>query len=184
MVCLNDEIHAAREVTKTYTSNVATFDSPGHGPLGIVDEDSVIFFRRPLLRSTFETNGIEERVALIKTFSGDDGRLLKQLPELGYRGLVLEAFGRGNVPPDVYKAVTYLIKEKSMPVIITSRCFKGRVLGVYGYEGGGKSLADAGAIFAQELSSQKARIKLMVLMGITSDIREIDRLFRLPLKGE
>jgi len=182
-VCLNEEIHAAREVTKTYTSNVATFDSPGHGPLGIVDEDTVIFFRKPLLRATFNVERIENRVALVKTFTGDDGSILKSLPELGYKGVVLESFGRGNVPVEVYHVVKYLIEERGMPVIITSRCFKGRVLGVYGYIGGGKSLADIGAIFAQELSSMKARIKLMIVMGITDNREEIERLFRLPLKG-
>ncbi|MDD2334721.1 MAG: asparaginase [Mesotoga sp.] len=183
MVCLNDEIHAAREVTKTYTSNVATFDSPGHGPLGIVDEDSVIFFRKPLLRAVFNVDNIESKVALVKTFTGDDGSILRSLPELGFKGVVLETFGRGNVPVEVYHVVKYLIEEKSVPVIITSRCFKGRVLGVYGYVGGGKSLADLGAIFAQELSPIKARIKLMVIMGITNDMAEIERLFKLPLKG-
>jgi L-asparaginase len=83
----------------------------------------------------------------------------------------------------VYHVVKYLIEEKRVPVIITSRCFKGRVLGVYGYVGGGKSLADLGAVFAQELSPIKARIKLIVIMGITNDMAEIERLFKLPLKG-
>lgn len=183
MVCLNDEIHAARDVTKTYTSNVATFDSPGHGPLGIVDDDVVIFFRKPLLRAVFNVERIEDRVALVKTFTGDDGLILHSLPELGYRGVVLESFGRGNVPVEVFHVVKYLIEEKKIPVVITSRCFKGRVLGVYGYIGGGKSLAEIGAIFAQELSSTKARIKLMVIMGITDCRDDIERLFRLTLKG-
>lgn len=182
-VCLNEEIHAAREVTKTYTSNVATYDSPGHGPLGIVDEDSVIFFRKPLLRAVFDVDRIEKRVALVKTFTGDDGSILRSLPTLGYVGLVLESFGRGNVPVEVYTAVKYLVEEKNMPVVITSRCFKGRVLGVYGYLGGGKSLVELGAIFAQELSSIKARLKLIVIMGITKSRDEIEKLFRLPLKG-
>jgi L-asparaginase len=148
-----------------------------------VDEDTVIFFRKPLLRATFNVERIENRVALVKTFTGDDGSILKSLPELGYKGVVLESFGRGNVPVEVYHVVKYLIEERGMPVIITSRCFKGRVLGVYGYIGGGKSLADIGAIFAQELSSMKARIKLMIVMGITDNREEIERLFRLPLKG-
>ncbi|AKI98044.1 asparaginase [Kosmotoga pacifica] len=177
MVCLNDEIHAAREVTKTYTSNVATFDSPGYGPLGIVDEDKVIFYRKPLLRESFEVEKIEENIALFKTFTGDDGRILRTLPEMGFKGIVLEAFGRGNVPPKVADSIEELITKQHIPVIITSRCFKGRVLGVYGYKGGGLSLEMAGAIFAQGLSSQKARIKLMIVMGITNKLSQIKEFF-------
>jgi L-asparaginase len=184
LVCLNDEIHAAREVTKTYTSNVSTFDSPGYGPLGIVDEDKVIFFRKPLLRKTYECKKIEEKVALYKTFVGDNGKMLLEIPQMGYKGLVLEAFGRGNVPPGVAKAVNILINENDIPVVLTSRCFKGRVLGIYGYEGGGADLEKMGVILAQGLSSQKARIELMIILGITKDRSLIKTMFDHLKRGE
>ncbi len=183
MVCLNDEIHAAREVTKTYTSNVATFDSPGYGPLGIVDEDAVIFFRKPLLRMHIDVEGIEERVALVKTFTGDDGRILREVKRLGYKGVVLEGFGRGNVPPDVADVVGEVAKE--IPVVLTSRCFKGRVLDVYGYKGGGADLVKRGVILGQEVSAQKARIKLMIVLGKTGDREEIRKYFETTrMRGE
>ncbi len=181
MVCLNDEVHAAREVTKTYTSNVATFDSPGYGPLGIVDEDAVVFFRKPLLRMYIETKGIEERIALVKTFTGDDGEILREVVEMGYRGVVLEGFGRGNVPPAVADAVSDVIER--IPIVLTSRCFKGRVLDVYGYKGGGADLVKRGVILGQEVSSQKARIKLMVVLGKTRDREEIRRYFETSRAG-
>jgi L-asparaginase len=181
MVCLNDEIHAAREVTKTYTSNVATFDSPGYGPLGIVDEDAVIFFRKPLLRMYIDTKSIEERVALVKTFTGDDGEMLRKAVEIGYKGVVLEGFGRGNVPPKVADAVSDVIKK--VPVVLTSRCFKGRVLDVYGYKGGGADLVKRGVILGQEVSSQKARIKLMIVLGKTRDRDEIRKYFEVSRAG-
>ena len=181
MVCLNDEIHAAREVTKTYTSNVATFDSPGYGPLGIVDEDRVVFFRKSLTRTHIDVEDIEERVALVKTFTGDDGSILERVFEMGYKGIVLEGFGRGNVPPRVADVVERV--AKSVPVVITSRCFKGRVLDVYGYKGGGADLVKKGAILGQEVSSQKARIKLMVVLGKTNDLDEIRSYFEISRLG-
>ncbi len=183
-VCVNDEIHAAVDVTKTYTSNIATFESPGSGPLGIIDEESVIIHRRPVFRKTYSVDCIEQSVALLKTFVGDTGDLARFLPEKGYKGLVLEAFGSGNVPVPVHDAVKWLIEKHSMPVIITSRCFKGRVLGTYGYTGGGRSLKNIGAIFAQGLSSQKARVKLMVVMGMSKEVSHISREFRLPARVE
>ncbi|MBT1247954.1 MULTISPECIES: asparaginase [unclassified Thermosipho (in: thermotogales)] len=176
MVCLNDEIHAAREVTKTYTSNVATFDSPGYGPLGIVDEDNVIFFRKSLTREKILVDKIEERVALIKTFTGDDGKLLKYAKEIGYKGIVLEGFGRGNVPPSVADVVEEIVEE-GIPVVITSRCFKGRIYPVYAYHGGGADLRKKGAIMSEHPIGQKAKIKLMVVMGKTRKLDEIRRYF-------
>ena len=181
MVCLNDEVHAAREVTKTYTSNVATFESPGYGPLGIVDEDAVIFFRKPLLRMNIETDRIESKVALVKTFTGDDGNILRKIVDMGYKGIVLEGFGRGNVPPEVADAVSDVIDR--VVVVLTSRCFKGRVLDVYGYKGGGADLARRGVILGQEVSAQKARIKLMIVLGKTSDRDEIRGYFETSRAG-
>ncbi|SHE63111.1 L-asparaginase [Marinitoga hydrogenitolerans DSM 16785] len=177
LVCLNDEIHSAREVTKTYTSNVATFDSPGYGPLGIVDEDAIIFYRESLLRMHIDAKDVEDKVALIKTYTGDDGSILNVLPDLGFKGVVVEGFGRGNVPPKVADKIEWLVKEKSLPVIVVSRCFKGRVLGVYGYHGGGADLKNKGAILGNEVSGQKARIKLTVALGVTNNIEELRKYF-------
>jgi len=181
MVCLNDEIHAAREVTKTYTSNVATFDSPGYGPLGIVDEDTVIFFRKSLTREKILVERIEEKIALIKTFTGDQGDFLKLAVKLGYKGIVLEGFGRGNVPHLVADAVEEVVKL-GIPVVVTSRCFKGRVYPVYGYKGGGADLRKRGAIMSEHPIGQKAKIKLMVVMGKTSKIEEIRKYFEKDIK--
>ncbi|MGM0640634.1 MAG: asparaginase [Thermotogota bacterium] len=176
LVCLNDEIHAAREVTKTYTSNVATFDSPGYGPLGIVDNETVIFHRRSLLRMHINSDNVENRVALIKTYTGDQGEIIKELPKLGYKGLVIEAFGRGNVPEKVADALEEVVK-KGLPVVLVSRCYKGRVLGVYGYKGGGADLKNRGVILGQEISGPKARVKLMVVLGKTNKVNTIKSYF-------
>lgn len=176
LVCLNDEIHAAREVTKTYTSNVSTFDSLGYGPLGVVDNDIVIFYRRSLLRSHIQTNQIEENVALYKTYTGDAGSVLKALPEMGFKGVIVEGFGRGNVPPKVADALEFLCKN-NVPVVLVSRCFKGRVSGIYGYKGGGSDLKNRGVILGQEVSGPKARIKLMVVLGKTKEMNRIKNYF-------
>ncbi|MEN6590279.1 MAG: asparaginase [Fervidobacterium sp.] len=182
LVCLNDEIHAAREVTKTYTSNVATFDSPGYGPLGIVDENSVIYFRKSLTREKIVTDRIEERVAIVKTFSGDDGSILKAVYKMGYKGIVLEGFGRGNVPPQLAQVVEEIINS-DIPVVVTSRCFKGRVYPIYGYLGGGADLRKRGAILSEHPLAQKARLKLMVVLGLTNDLEEVRKYFEKHIGG-
>jgi L-asparaginase len=172
VICLNDEIHAAREVTKTYTSNVATFDSPGFGPLGIVDEDGVFFFRKSLRRTYIKTDTIESKTSLLKTFTGDNGEFIDYAREMGTKGIVLEGFGRGNVPPQLTGPIKRCIAE-NIPIVLVSRCYKGRVLDIYGYEGGGASLKQAGVILGHEQSGQKAKIKLMVLLGSGKTMEEI-----------
>ena len=76
---------------------------------------------------------------------------------------MLEAFGRGNGPAALRAGGAHGGRG-GRAVVITSRCPTGRVEPIYG-KGGGKDLADAGAIFAGDLKGPKARLLLMVLLG-------------------
>lgn len=176
LVVINDEIHAGREVRKTYTSNVATFESLGYGPVGIVDEDRVIIFRQSLLREHIQASRIEENVDLIEIAAGDKGKLIEFAVKNQSKGLVIAGLGRGNIPALAAEKVCDAI-GKNIPVVLTSRCLKGRVLGVYGGSGGGKRIHELGVIFGGDLSAPKARIKLMVALGKTNDLNEIKKIF-------
>ena len=176
LVVMNDEIHAAREVIKTYTSNIATLESPGYGPLGIIDLDHVIIFRESIIRETITAQKIESNVALYKMSAGNDGSSIDCGLENNIKGFVIEGLGRGNLPTLAAEKTLKAINQ-GIPVVLTSRCYKGRVLGVYGGAGGGKKLYDAGIIYGGDLSGQKARIKLMCALGKTNDIMEIKRMF-------
>ncbi len=174
MICFNDELHAARDVTKVHTSRVQTFQSYEHGMLGEIDGDRVIFYRHPTLRRTFRVPALEERVDLIMLVLGVNARYIDASIQSGAAGIVLEAFGRGNANSAIVDGVRRATKS-GIPVIVTSRCPAGRVLPIYG-GGGGKDLEDAGAIFAGDLSGVKARLLLMVLLadpGFRSRLREI-----------
>jgi L-asparaginase len=94
----------------------------------------------------------------------------------GAKGIVIEAFGRGNVNPEMKDGIIDAIK-KGIPVVITSRVPNGRVLGVYGYEGGAKQLEENGAIMGYDLNGDKARLKLMVLLGMNKNYDEIRKIF-------
>jgi L-asparaginase len=76
----------------------------------------------------------------------------------------------------MYEAIEEAIK-KGIPVVISTRVPNGRVLPIYGFKGGGKTLKEAGAIFADNLSPQKARILLMLALQTTSKAEEIQKLF-------
>lgn len=99
LVVMNEQIHAAREVTKTHAANVATFQSPWWGPLGVVDGDRVIFRRAQLGRQTFLPHSLCKKVDLIKLVTGSDAAYLDFAVSRGVDGIVVESFGRGNVPP-------------------------------------------------------------------------------------
>ncbi|MCF7918539.1 MAG: asparaginase [Candidatus Cloacimonetes bacterium] len=168
MVVMNDEINSAREVVKTDTGKTNSFVSLAYGPLGIIEPDKVIFYRDSIIQEKIPTDKIETNIDLIKCVSGMDDRYLQCSLYHGAKAIVLEAFGRGNVPPNLLPAITTAI-ERDVIVVIVSRTYTGRVLPEYGYEGGGKSLKKMGAILGGDLRGQKMRIKLMVLFGRYKD---------------
>ncbi|MDI6740834.1 MAG: asparaginase [Candidatus Edwardsbacteria bacterium] len=176
LVFLNDTINSAGEVTKTSTDSFETFRSLDLGPLGWVDQDRVLFYRQPLFRENYPVKKIEPRVDLFKMAVGMDDRMLRYSISSGARGLVIEGMGRGNVPPAVVPGIRAAV-NKEIPVILCSRCIGGRVLDAYAYEGGGRQLRRLGAILGGLLPGQKARIKLMILLGQGMSEPEIKRAF-------
>ena len=98
----------------------------------------------------------------------------------GARGLVIEALGRGNVPPAMLGDLAAAV-HGGLPVVLTSRCGAGSVRERYGYEGGGRGLRDLGLIFAGRLSGVKARIKLMLALGHTQDHEALRAIFDDPM---
>jgi L-asparaginase len=145
---------------------VETFQSYEHGALGDVDVDKVVVHRRPVLRRSFQIDRLEERVELFRLALGVDLRSLEGVIDRGIAGLVIEGFGRGNGPTRL-TALVRLAIEKDIIVLVTSRCPAGRVEPLYGGGGGGRDLADAGALFVGDLKGPKARLLLMVLLSNT-----------------
>jgi L-asparaginase len=176
IVAMNQQLIAAAEATKTHTESTDTFQSRDFGPLGIVDKDRLIVTRRPFVREHITTEKVEDRVDVIKMFAGADGRFINFAIDDGARGLVIEGLGRGNVPIAALPAIERAIAS-GIPVVITSRCPRGRVLDTYAYEGAGRQLRKMGAILGGLLPSHKARIKLMLMLGAEWDVRQIRESF-------
>ncbi|WP_096434843.1 asparaginase [Alteribacter populi] len=177
LVVLNDEIHTAKNVTKTHTSNIATFQSPQYGPIGIVSKRGVHFHHHPVTDQRFVVSGIYKRVLLLKAVAGMEAEVVDSLCELPIDGLVIEALGQGNLPPATIPSFERFI-EKGIPIVLVSRCFNGVVQDTYGYEGGGKELKNMGMIFTNGLNGQKARLKLMVALEKTSDRERLQEIFQ------
>ncbi|MGC8873696.1 MAG: asparaginase [Chloroflexia bacterium] len=163
VVVMEDEVHAAREVTKMHTSSPGAFRSPYWGPLGRVEGERVVLRWRPA-RHVLSCARLEERVLLIRLAVGMDDGLLRYALERGMRGVVIEALGGGRVPPWWMPTVREAIAD-GVAVVIASRCVAGRVGDRYGYAGACRELEAIGAIPSNGLSGVKARLKLMVALG-------------------
>ena len=176
LIVLNNEVLLASEATKTDTLALNTFKSLSKGPLGLIDCNELVLFKSTEERTIIDTDKVETKVALIKSGIGMNDDFIKFAADSGYKGIIIEAMGRGNVPPKMYEGVEYA-REKDIPVVIVSRCHSGRVFDSYGYLGSGRDLRNIGCIFGGELPGQKARIKLMLALGKTNNLDEIKDFF-------
>lgn len=174
LVVLNDEIHAARDVTKMHTQSTNTFQSPFWGPLGRVEADRIAITRR-VERQTISCAQLEPRVYLLKLAVAMDADLLRHAVALGARGVVIETFGGGRVPPWWLEAIEEAIAQ-GVAVAVTTRCPTGRLNDPYRYVGAYHDLIRVGCLVAQGLNGQKARLRLMAALGAARDIDEVRRL--------
>lgn len=176
LVAMNNEVLMASEVTKIDTLALNTFQAPSHGSLGIIDCNQLVLLKDASKKTFIDTDKYEPKVALIKTGldMGDD--LIKFAADAGYKGIVIEGMGRGNIPPEAFEGIKYA-REKGIQVVLVSRCLTGRVYDSYGYLGSGRDLKNIGCIFGGDLPGQKARIKLMLALGKTNDEQELKDIF-------
>jgi L-asparaginase len=166
MIVFGGDIHAAREARKVHTTSLRPFASPGYGPIGHVDDGKVIFGRRPERRPPLPVPDEPAQVDLIRLHAGSDARFLRAAVESGTRAIVLEGTGRGNANEQVVEGVREAVAA-GVAVVVCSRCVEGRVEPVYG-RGGGRDLAEAGAVFAGDLAGPKARVLLQLAGGDAS----------------
>lgn len=167
LVVLNDTIHAARFVQKASTFLPSTFASLSGGPLGCVIEREARIDMRVTRRAVIEggESGTDQPVALLTAVLGDDGRMLAGLPDLGYRGLVVEAMGVGHVPAVIVPALASLTEH--FPVVLSSRVASGSVfMRTYGFPGSETDLLARGLIPSGALGGLKSRLLLSLLLGV------------------
>ena len=165
LVCLNDEINAANEVHKSHTVALDTFKSLEFGPIGLVDEKTVIYYRLSGYQSIkVHPSVLNKRIEIIKVTAGTNSSLIDYYIKEQIDGLVIEGLGRGNVPALMVAGIKRAISS-GITVVITSRCPMGRVRDTYAYEGGGYHLKTLGVLSGGDLTSEKARLKLMLILS-------------------
>jgi L-asparaginase len=143
---------------------VAAFSAPHAAPAGCVDGGQVVFHGPPGRRdAAMRPPGLDARVALVSLVVGDDGTLL-DLARPEHDGVVIEAFGSGNMPPGAVPAVRRWLDD-GKPVVLASRCAQGEVTPVYAFEGGGARTVAMGAIPAGPRTPSQARMELVLALS-------------------
>jgi L-asparaginase len=179
LVVLSDEIHAARFVQKSHTSLPSAFTSASIGAVGLVLEGRAVFHglltrKHPL---AWDRQSADQPVALIAMTLGDDGRIIRVLPDLGYQGAVLASMGAGHVPACVMASVRDLVH--TMPLILETRVHSGLVFSnTYGFPGSEKDLLAACVQSAVFLNPLKARLLLMLILREVTGRAQIPDAFR------
>ena len=118
---------------------------------------------RPGPRQVLEPR-VEPEVDLIRVWAGCDDRFVRCSLALGVRGIILETFGGGRVPPALLPAIDEAV-SRGVAVAATTRCLTGGMWDMYGYPGAFRDLERRGVLFAQDLPGHKARLALAVGLG-------------------
>lgn len=177
LVVLNDEINAAREVTKTDAHRLDTFESRDYGLLGVVDSDRVIYFRdvvkRHTSRSEFDVSEVEAlpRVDVILTYQDAPGDVIKAVVDRGARGIVIAAAGAGATSGTQEEGIRYAV-DNGVFVVTTTRTGGGRIA-FRTRDSSGPRLQIQG----EDLAPVKARILLMLALTKTQDGTAIQKMF-------
>lgn len=175
LTVLNNEIQAARDVTKTNSYRLETFQAADFGFLGYADSDEeVVFYRRPdrahTVDSEFDVDGLDQlpRVDIAPAYAGADGLVIKALAQAGVDGLVAAGLGSGGSPPP-FMAALKEVSDAGLPVVIATQTGSGRVMQT-------RRFTEDGYIVADNLTPKKARILLMLALEKTKDKAEIQRM--------
>lgn len=163
-VVMDGEIHDPYYVTKVHTTRIGAFQSPNSGPIALLTKQGISLLHQPLLERKYFISNVDQEVILLKAYTGMCPNVLTSLLDLKINGLVLEAFGQGNIPSTIAIELEKFL-QRNIPILLVSRCPQGIVEANYNYIGGGKYLQKQGVLFSNGLNGPKARLKLSILLS-------------------
>ncbi len=185
-IVFNGEIHRPTRTKKVRSNAYDAFDSMDPSPIGVLARDIVLYEgrkRRHNLVPKFDTR-IDERVFLLKVFPGMPPSILSKIVEMGYRGIIVEGFGSGNIPTmenSIVGAIRQAVNQ-DCHIVISSQCAFGQAEpSVYEV---GRAAMEAGAISAYDMTSEAAVVKLSWILGHTHDEGTVRKMMITNLVGE
>jgi L-asparaginase len=175
LVVLNDEIQAAREVTKTSTFRMQTFRTPDFGVLGSADGEDIRYYRRTERANAPETEfdiaklDTLPRVDVADGYAGSDGSAIRACLAAGAKGIVVAGFAPAMASPGDIEAIKEAIAA-GIPVVMSTRAGSGVALD----SSRNRAL---GLISADNLNPQKARLLLALALTVSAEADVIRRIF-------
>ena len=171
MVLMDDKLFAARDVTKTNSTRVETFQAPERAPIAIVDADGLFYHQPSPARSIapFDIEGVKElpRVDIVYSYGGADSVVIDAVVAAGAKGIVMAGVGRGGLAPAQSDALRRA-RQRGVVVVISTRTGSGRV----------PVERNDGMVGSGDLNPQKARVLLILALSRSSDVREVTRAFQ------
>ncbi len=166
LVAFNESIFAAGTARKVSSFQVNGFGAPGLGCLGVIDNENLTLYQRPVRLPVLPAGSLRELppVDIIATSLGARPALLEAAVQAGARGLVIDGLGRGHVPPEWMPAVRAAIAA-GVVVLVCSSTLHGPLYQTYDFTGSLHELETAGAIGVSNLTARKARLRLAILLG-------------------
>lgn len=163
LIAFNDQVHAAKLVTKTHSMRLDTFQSPELGPLAVHDEETIRWRASvdPTPTIDVDPETLTNEVAALTVTAEMP---TSQIPEPGdFEAVVLAATGSGHIPPGIIPPLEALARE-NVTLVATTRCSEGRLArSTYDYRGSEQTLLDLGCYFS-ERNLQKTRIATVVAL--------------------
>ena len=171
MVLMDDKLFAARDVTKTNSTRVETFQAPERAPIAIVDADG-LFYRQPSPArsvSFFDLAAVRElpRVDVVYSYGGADGVMIDAVVAAGAKGIVMAGVGRGGLTGAQTEALVRA-RAKGVVVVVSTRTGSGRV----------PVMRDDGMVGSGDLNPQKARVLLTLALTRSSDPSVVANVFQ------
>lgn len=163
-VVFNEKIINSKFVKKIHTSSIDAFGSIGYGILGYIDNDEVNIYQKPIKREHYGIKDSYPYVEIINAYLGANSKLLDFLYETKVDGVILVGTGRGQITPDMTKAVEKLCSIGTK-IVLTTSTDEGRVFPTYDYYSSANNLKNLGVIMGGDFDSKKARIKLMLMLA-------------------
>lgn len=177
LVVLNDEIHAARNVTKTNTTSLQTFVSPNRGPNGLVHTAKIDWFPPPDKKHTtgseFSVQGVTSlpKVEIIFAHSNMDATMIDAAIKAGAKGIVIAGVGDGNMSQAALDRLAQAAKQ-GIVVVRASRLERGMVL-----RNNEVNDDKLGFVASGEINAPKSRVLLQLALMRTTDVARIQRMF-------